>query len=213
MEIQKFIFNPFQENTYLLFDETKEAIIIDAGCYNKNEAQELINFVKKNELKLQYILCTHLHIDHIVGNNFLKEEFNLDIYAHKSDDFLIENAVQHGASYGLKLTQPPKVDKYIDETTILKFGNTVLNTLYVPGHSPGSIAFHNKKEKSIFVGDVLFKDSIGRTDLPMGDYDVLMKSIKEKLLVLDYDTEVYSGHGPSTSIGEEINTNSFLQEI
>ncbi|MBI5219324.1 MAG: MBL fold metallo-hydrolase [Bacteroidia bacterium] len=208
--IKPFIFNPFQENTYLLHDETGECIIIDSGCFSRNEEEELLAFINSNSLKPVKILNTHGHIDHIFGNSFLQHKFNIKIFGHKADDFLIENAVQYGSSFGIDIKIPPKVNVGIEENSIVKFGNSELKVIHVPGHTPGGIAFYNEEQKFVIVGDVLFNLSIGRTDLPGGDYQTLITSINSKLMTLPSDTIVYSGHGPSTTIGEEMESNPFL---
>lgn len=211
IQIKTFVFNPFQENTYLLYDETKEAIIIDPGCYSNEEEEELVNFLQENELKLVRLLNTHCHIDHVLGVRFIKEKFNLKFETHKEDEFLAENAKAHGASFGIQMQdETPAIDHYLNEGEQIKFGNSALNIVHVPGHSPGSIVFFNQTEQFMIVGDVLFNDSIGRTDLPGGDYDLLASGIKEKLFPLGDDMKVFPGHGPYTTIGKERRTNPFL---
>jgi len=210
MDIKIFTFNPFQENTYLIYDNTNECIVIDAGCYEQYEQTELVNFIEKNNLKLKKIINTHCHIDHILGVKFLKEKYNVDFIAGKNDEFLLNMAVDHAKIYGFKTQTPPLPDLYTDNLPDINFGNTTLDILNVPGHTPGHVAYYCKAENCVFTGDVLFKGSIGRTDLPGGNYDTLISSIYEKLLTLPEDCIVYSGHGDSTSIGFEKNNNPFL---
>jgi len=208
--IKRFVFNPFQENTYLLYDQTKEAVLIDAGCYAQAERDKLSNFLKDNNLTLKRLLNTHSHIDHILGNQFITNNYNLVLESHKEDEFLIERAKDQATTFGITIDTTPKPKKYLNEEDQIKFGNSVLDIIHTPGHSPGSLVFYNKKEKFMIAGDVLFNQSIGRTDLPGGDYDTLINSIKTKLFPLGDDMEVYSGHGANTTIGQERISNPFL---
>ncbi len=209
--IKTFVFNAFQENTYLLYDETKECIIIDAGCYIENERNEISSFISDNNLTPKFLLNTHCHIDHILGNNFLAEKYNLKLRAHKDDSVLLANAVSYGSVYGFEIAEPVKIENEVDEQSEIKFGNSSLKPLYVPGHSPGSLAYYSAEDNFVIVGDVLFAGSIGRTDLPGGDYDTLINSINSKLLPLGDNVKVYTGHGPYTTIGAEIHSNPFLK--
>ena len=212
MEISQITFNPFQENTFILWDETRECIIIDPGCYEKNEKESLKNFIESNNLTPVKLINTHCHIDHILGNKFVSEKWNIDLYIHKEDIPLIENAGEIARTYGFTEYKGSPYPKYfLEEGEVLEFGNSKLNILFTPGHSPGHICLLNTEENLIIAGDVLFNGSIGRTDLPGGDYDTLINSIKTKLLCLQDDTEVFCGHGPSTTIGEERLSNPFLQ--
>lgn len=210
LKLKTFVFNPFQENTFILYDETKECVIIDAGNNDLNEKNELFSFIEKNSLTPKYILNTHCHIDHIMGNADLIEKYNIPSVAHKEDLPLMERANDMALAFGLNVKEPPKPNKYVMDEDEIKFGNSVLEVRHVPGHSPGSIAFIAKDERFAIVGDVLFKGSIGRTDLPGGDYNTLISSIKQKLFTLNDDFIVYPGHGDSTTIQHERNTNPFL---
>lgn len=211
IEIKTLIFNPFQENTYILFDETKEAVIIDPGCLSSNEEDILDNFIQENGLNPVRLLNTHCHIDHILGNRYVSNRYELKLEAHKGDEFIAKAAQQHGISFGIQMPEPaPDIDVYLNEGEQIKFGNSVLDIVHVPGHSPGSIVFYSQKEGFMIVGDVLFNDSIGRTDLPGGDYDLLSSGIKGKLFPLGDEMKVYPGHGPYTTIGKERRSNPFL---
>ena len=210
IKIKTFVFNPFQENTFLLYDDTKQCAIIDAGCYSEKERNEIVSFIEKNDLEPVKLLNTHCHIDHILGNCFVARQYNLKSEAHQKDNIILENVVQHGRVFGVEAEQPPEMQIFLEENDIVKFGGSQLLVLHVPGHSPGSIVFYNEEQKFAIVGDVLFNGSIGRTDLPGGDYDTLIKSIKDKLFVLDDDVVVYTGHGPETTIGYERKTNPFF---
>jgi len=212
MEINQITFNPFQENTFILWDETKECIIIDPGCYEKNEKEYLSNFIESNNLKPVKLINTHCHIDHILGNKFVSEKWKIDLYMNKKDLSLLKGAGDIAKMYGFENYKGSPYPKYfLEEGYILEFGESKLEILFTPGHAPGHICLYSKEDKFIVSGDVLFNRGIGRTDLPGGDYDTLINSIKTKLLCLQDDTEVYCGHGPSTSIGKERLSNPFLE--
>lgn len=210
IKIKIFIFNPFQENTYLLYDESGEAVIIDPGCFSAQEEIMLVNFIEEYKLKPVRILNTHCHIDHILGNQYLSKKYQIQVEAHKDDEFLAKNAKNYGSSFGIQLKDTPNIDIFISEQDVILFGNSKLLIVHVPGHSPGGIVFYNKAESFMIVGDVLFQDSIGRTDLPGGNYNHLISSIKNKLFPLGDEMIVYPGHGPSTTIGNERISNPFL---
>lgn len=211
MQVKFFTFNPFSENTYILYDETKECVIIDPGCSNSAEEKQLAAFIEDNNLKPVKLLNTHGHIDHVLGNRFVAEKYNLELEAHKLEEAGILATDVYASNYGMHAPKSPTPAKYLDEGDKVKFGNTVLDILFTPGHSAGHIVFYSPEKKIIIGGDVLFRESIGRTDLPGGDYDTLIKSIKEKLFVLEDDIEVYPGHGPKTTIGYEKQYNPFLR--
>lgn len=210
INIRTFTFNSFQVNTYLLSDETKEAILIDPACDSLKENELLIDYIEQNSLILKKIVNTHGHIDHIVGINKIKEHFNVPFLIHEGDNFLLETAMQSAAIFGFNLVSVPFPDSFLNEGDGLSFGNSKIELLHVPGHSPGSIVFYSPENNFIIAGDVLFNGSIGRTDLPGGDYDTLIAGIKQKLLTLPGKTVTYPGHGPSTTIQNEITTNPFL---
>ena len=212
MNIKIFEFNPVSENTYILFDETKECVIIDAGCFYPEEEKEIQSFIVENNLKVTHLLNTHLHFDHVLGISFIENTFNLKAEANKEDEFLLENLPTQMQMFGFKpLDKVPSIGKYLNEGDTIKFGNQTLHILAVPGHSPGSIAFYNEEEKVVFVGDALFKSSIGRTDLPKGNHGQLLEAIQDKLFTLPAETIVFPGHGPSTTVGEEKKYNPFFQ--
>ncbi len=210
MKIQPFTFNPFEENTYLLYDDSQECIIMDPGCYSKEEKQSLVHYITANKLKPVRILLTHAHIDHILGNNFLAGKYSLPIQMSNIEIDLLKAGPQYGMMWGVEMEPSPEPTMFVEEGDDITFGNTTLKTFFTPGHSPGSFSYYHPETKSLIAGDVLFMQSIGRTDLPGGDYDTLMKSIKEKLLLLDDDVNVYPGHGPATTIGAERIHNPFL---
>ncbi len=211
MTIKTFTFNPFQENTYVLFDETNEAIIVDAGCILATEKQKLKKYVEDNNLIINRVINTHLHLDHQFGNRFLFDTYGIKPEACKDDEFLLETVVEQARSFGFPIDEEAQpLGDYIVENQEIKFGNSSLLAIHVPGHSPGSMAFYSQKNNVLISGDVLFQGSIGRTDLPRGDYATLILSITNKLLPLPDSTVVYCGHGPSTTIKKEKKDNPFL---
>ena len=213
MNIKKFTFNIFQENTFILWDNKNECIIIDPGCYENEEEKILENFIKNNNLKPVKLINTHCHIDHILGNNFVIKKWGVDLYIHKKEIPIIEMSQETSKIYGLEhYTYADHNYKFIEENDVITFGNSSLDIIFTPGHSPGHISLYSKKEKFIISGDVLFQNSIGRTDLPGGDYDQLIKIIRSKLLKLDNETRIYCGHGESTTIKQEKDLNPFLKD-
>lgn len=211
LEIKTFTCNPVQENSYILHDETGEAIIVDAGFFYDAEKQKIKDYITDNQLKLVRVINTHLHFDHQFGNKFLYDTYGLKPEAHPEDEFLLAGIKAKARIFGFPMQEDAQeLGAYIYEDQEIKFGNTTLKTLFVPGHTPGHLAFYSEKDKAVLVGDVLFKGSIGRTDLERGDYATLIRSITNKLLVLPDDTVVYSGHGPTTTIGDEKLHNPYL---
>lgn len=210
ISIQGFTFNPFEENTYVLYDETKECVIIDPGCYNTHEREELADFIKSEELKPVKLLNTHCHIDHVLGNSFVAKKYNLQLEIHKEDLRVLHSLPQISHLYGLNAEESLEPTVFLNEGDIIKFGNSSLEILFTPGHSPGSICFVSHPDKFIIGGDVLFYNSIGRTDLPGGDHETLLASIRKKLFVLDEGFTVFPGHGGETTIGFEKKNNPFL---
>lgn len=212
IQVDFFTFNPFQENTYILSDETKECVIIDPGCYESFEKDELKVFIETQKLKPVKLLNTHCHIDHVLGNNFIAGKYKLQLELNFLEIPLIRAVSDYAPQYGIFCEPPPEPFAMLNESDVVKFGNSELKILFTPGHSPGSICFYSETDKIIISGDVLFQMSIGRTDLPGGDYDTLLKSIREKLFTLPDEVEVYPGHGPKTSIGFEKRNNPFLND-
>lgn len=211
MIIKTFTFNPFQENTFILHDETKEAVIIDAGCFNDGEKRLIKQYLEDNDLLLKRVINTHLHLDHQFGNKFLFDTFGVLPEAGEEDEFLLNNVVAQARSFGLPYNEEAQtIGTYIIENQDIKFGNAILKPIHVPGHSPGSMAFYSEKDGVLFAGDVLFQGSIGRTDLVKGDYATLISSITKKLFPLPDSTVVYCGHGPTTTIGNEKIHNPYL---
>lgn len=204
LHIKSFTFNPFQENTYVVYTDTKDAVIVDPGCYTREEKQHLIDFITDNQLTIHAILNTHCHIDHVLGNSFLMQEYRVDLYAHPLDLPTLEMVPYAAKMYGFEgyETSPLPTQLLADEQT-LQFGGIVLNVLVGPGHAPGHVAFYNAENGIILSGDILFRGSFGRYDLPGGDLETLKKTLKDVMFQLPEHTVVYSGHGIETTIGEE----------
>ncbi|MDR2010072.1 MAG: MBL fold metallo-hydrolase [Bacteroidales bacterium] len=209
-KIKHFVFNAFQVNAFVIYDDTKKAVIIDGAANSERELNELLGFIKNNELEPEYIISTHGHLDHICGNFDLKSEFNIPVLMNNCDDLWVERAMDQAALYSFDMKKPPMADKNIEDGEIIKFGNSELIALHIPGHSPGSIAFYDKEGGYIIAGDTLFQHSIGRTDFPMGNHEDLINSIKNKLFILPDDTLILPGHGPDTTIREEKKCNPFF---
>lgn len=212
IEIKSFTFNPFAENTYVLHDtETREAVIIDPGCYEKEEQRQLNDYITAEQLKVVKLLNTHGHIDHVLGNAWVKDQYNVKLYVHREDEATLRSVETYAAAYGFARYAPSLPEEYLQEGTTVQFGNASLDILFVPGHAPGHTAFYHPEQKFCINGDCLFQGSIGRTDLPGGDFDTLIKSIRTKLFALPDDTVVYCGHGPATTIGHEKKHNPFCK--
>lgn len=210
MKLQSFTFNYFSENTYVLFDESKECVIIDPGCHQPEEEQKLVQFIEGNHLIPKRLIQTHCHIDHIFGNKFVFDKWGLLPEYHELEQKVLSSAVEYVKMWGIDYKPSPIGVLRLDVNQEVTFGNTSLKLLFTPGHSPGSVCFYHKESNQIISGDVLFRMSIGRTDLPGGNYETLMQSIFQQLLTLPDETKVYSGHGPVTTIGFEKKNNPFL---
>lgn len=210
IKIKQFVFNPFQENTYILYDETGECVIIDPGCYSTEEQEDLVEFIQSNRLAPKYAIITHGHVDHVLGNGFVKNKFGIDILGHPEDMVLLQSAVSHAMMFGLAIDTVPGIDIYLNDNDTVKFGSSELRVIHTPGHSCGGICLYNAEQKFLLAGDTLFKASIGRTDLPGGNYDQLIGNISEKLMTLGDEVTVYSGHGNPSTIGWERQNNPFL---
>lgn len=208
--LKSFPFNPFQENTYIIYDDEGTAYIIDPGNSNTTENEAVKDFIKEKNLTLKRLLLTHAHIDHVLGNKFIFDTYGLLPEMHKEEIYFIEKMQQTAAMYGVPSEQSPYAEKFIAEGDTVTLGKYEFECFHTPGHSPGSISFYNKENKLLIAGDVLFHGSIGRSDLPKGDHETLIHSIKSKLMVLDDDVKVYPGHGPATTIGYERKNNPFL---
>ena len=210
LNIKIFHFNIFKVNTLVCYDNTKTGVIVDPGMCSKEEQNKLSEFVKKENIVVKYIINTHPHIDHILGNEFCVNEFKTSLLAHKEGLSIYKEAPEHGASFGFPIFDYPIPDKYINENDLLSFGNQSWKILYTPGHCDGSVCFFDENNKIVIVGDVLFAGSIGRTDLPTGNFNLLIQNINEKLLTLGDDLLVVPGHAETTTIGHEKKYNTYL---
>lgn len=210
LHIHSFEFSPIRENTYLLYNEHKDCIIIDPGCYDEEERGLLRDFISQKQLTPRFLLNTHCHLDHVFGNKYVAETYGLTPYIHELEKPLLDYAPISGLQYNLPF------DHYIGELTFISegdeiiIGEDVLKVLFTPGHSPGSISFYCEKQSFVVSGDVLFQQSIGRTDLPGGNHELLLNTIRKELFTLPDNTVVYSGHGMKTDIGSEKRLNPFL---
>ena len=215
LQVKTFVFNALAVNTYVIYDDEKRlAIVIDPGCYTPEEEQTLSEFIEQQELLVMYVVNTHAHIDHVVGNRYVQSTYNVPVIIHKEDLPTLEYMKQHAADFGF--------DKYRSMGTklpissihhVIQLGNTSLDVMHAPGHSPGHVVLYSFVDKCVFSGDTLMRGTIGRTDLPGGDYYTLMKSIRRQLLCkMTDEIIVYPGHGPSTTIGEERKNNIALRE-
>jgi hydroxyacylglutathione hydrolase len=213
LNVQSFTFNPVQENTYIVYNDEKDCCIIDPGCYFASEEKELTDFIEINKLKPVYLLNTHCHLDHIFGNRFIQKKYNLVLHLHKLEKQLLDFGPTQGQLYQMPFENYDGELIFIDEGDKISLGKEELDIFLTPGHSPGSICFYSRSHKFIIAGDVLFQNSIGRTDLPGGSFETLEESIKLKLYTLPEDVIVYPGHGDSTTIGDEIKTNPFVKLV
>ncbi len=212
IQVKKFTFNPFQENTYVLYDETKECVIIDPGCYGKDEQKQLADFIEVKGLNPVKLLNTHAHVDHVLGNYFVSKTYNLELGMHELDLPTLALVPQSCSLYGIPGYElSPEPSYYLNENDVITFGNSSLTVLFGPGHAPGHVAFYSKEDAFVINGDILFQGSIGRTDLPGGDFEVLKKTIFETMFALPDNTLVYCGHGGETTIGEEKKSNVILR--
>lgn len=210
LQIEKFVFNPFQLNAYVLYDETKECVLIDPAVSNDAEMQQLEQFIQNNELIPKLVVNTHSHIDHLLGNKKVCEHFSIPLAAHPAGQLFIDKAPKSAEKFGLPFLGTKEIDQPLEEGDVLTVGNSKLQILYTPGHAEGSICLYAEEEGFVVDGDVLFNQSIGRTDFETGSYEVLQQSIWEKLFILPDDTVVYPGHGPKTTIGSEKDNNPFV---
>jgi hydroxyacylglutathione hydrolase len=211
IQVKSFVFNPFSENTYLLYDETGEAVIIDPGCYDKAELKELTDFIESKGLKPIQIINTHAHIDHVLGIAALKRKYSIPFSLHPLDEPLLRAVKTYASNYGFSGFDEPSIDNYLKEGGTVTFGNSTLKIIFVPGHAPGHVAFVSEADKFVIGGDVLFRMSIGRTDLPGGNHSTLLASIRSQLFTLPEDYKVFAGHMEPTTIGFEKKNNPFFK--
>ncbi len=209
LRIQVFVFNPFQENTYVLWDDTNECIIVDPGCFDPQEKKELADFIANQGLQVQLVLNTHCHIDHVLGNYFIKENYGVKLLIPTNEVAVLKAASVLAPGYGFHAYDDSQPDGFLEDGDTIRFGRQVMTTMLTPGHSPGHVVFYNAENRILIGGDVLFYNSIGRTDLPGGNHEQLIRSIHEKVFALPDDVNALPGHGPQTTIGFEKRTNPF----
>jgi hydroxyacylglutathione hydrolase len=210
LTVKYFEFNPVRENTFVLYNEMKECIIIDAGCYDSAEEDTLKRFIESNGLETKFLLNTHAHFDHLYGAAFVHREWGLRPAFHVADQPLFDNAEEASLAWNIPFQNYKGPVSYITPGVPIMLGNDKLDVLFTPGHAPGHVVFYCQAQRFVIGGDVLFKGGVGRTDLPLASHHTLIKSINEQLMTLPDDVVVYPGHGPSTTIGEERRTNPFL---
>lgn len=209
--IKQFTFSPIQENTYVVYNDAKQAAIIDPGCYTDAEKETLVNYVADNRLSVHYLLNTHCHLDHVFGNKHIAKTYNVPLHLHPNEEVVLQYAPTSGLNWGMPFDNYTGKLIFITEKDSITLGTDVLQILSTPGHSPGSISFYASQDGFVISGDALFAGSIGRTDLPGGNQPQLLKSIHTQLFTLPPSTKVYSGHGATTSIGHEAATNPFFK--
>lgn len=213
MKIATFIFNPIQENTYLIWDDTLECAIVDAGMHDAREEAALDNFIREHGLRPVVAVNTHGHFDHVLGVQHLRRRYGIPFALSGKDRYLLETAAASGTVFGIPTADMPPVDIDLDTTEEVRFGETSLRILRTPGHTPGGVSFYHEASQTLFTGDTLFRESIGRTDLPGGDYSWIMRSILERILPLGDEVIVRPGHGEETTIGHESIYNPFVVEV
>jgi hydroxyacylglutathione hydrolase len=211
LTVKGFVFSPVQENTYVLYNEAGECCIIDPGCYYSNERNELKDFISGSQLRPKYLLNTHCHLDHVFGNKFVHDTYGLEPHIHPDEKLVMDFAPIAAMHWNLPFDHYTGSVKYITEKDEVRLGNDVLKLILAPGHSPGHLCFYCEVQQFLMGGDVLFRESIGRTDLPGGDFDTLIRNIRQKLFTLPPEVKVYPGHGPATTIEYEMENNPFLR--
>lgn len=211
IKVDVLVFSPFQENTYILSDETKECVIVDPGCLGEQENAKLVEFIDLWNLKPVKTIFTHLHLDHVFGSRFVKNHYKIPMVAHADDEGVLKNTREYATMFGISMDDDPaSIDQYVGHGDTLQFGNSELAVRHVPGHSPGGVVYYSEADKICIAGDVLFRLSIGRTDLPGGNHQQLIEAIQQQVFTLPADTVVFPGHGGSTTIGFERENNPFF---
>ncbi|AMQ57702.1 MBL fold metallo-hydrolase [Algoriphagus sanaruensis] len=210
IHIKSFTFNPFQENTYLVYTDSGETAIIDPGCHTAQERSEVQEFITSNGLNPILLLNTHCHIDHVLGNAWVKKNYKLELSIHPEEVTVLKSVEVYAPNYGFHGFEPTKADNYLHEGDLISLGKDQLKVLFVPGHAPGHVVFYHEGSKQAIVGDTLFRGSIGRTDLPGGNHQLLLQKIKSELFTLPEEVVLFPGHGPETTVGYEKLYNPFV---
>lgn len=210
-KVHSLTYNPFQQNT-IVIESNGECIVIDPGAYSEEEKADFLSFLKREDLKPNRLINTHCHLDHIFSNGLVAQTFGLELEIHPEELEMLKAAPQVGMSYGIPTPPSPEPKKWLEVGEYISFGEEKLKILFTPGHSKGSVSFYSEAGQYLIGGDVLFYESIGRTDLPGGDFETLMNSIKNEILTLPDEVMVYPGHGPVTTVGHERNHNPFIRQ-
>jgi len=210
MEIKTFHFNPLMVNTYILSDETGEAVIVDPGNCQSYEDQQILDYVSAKNLTIKYIINTHPHLDHIAGNPWCKAKYHADVLMHDGGMKEYNRAFAYAAVFGFEVDKMPDPDRYLQEGDEITFGNQKLSVRYTPGHCTGSVSLYSAESKVVFTGDLIFEQSVGRSDLPTGNAEELLESIREKILTLPDEVTILSGHGDPTTVGRERRSNPYI---
>lgn len=213
MEFKTFFFNALRTCCYLAYDQTGHCIIIDPGCFGPTEEQRLAGYIRNNNLTPLYIVNTHCHFDHLMGLDFIRKTYNIPLRMHPFELGNLERAANYARLFGFNIIQPRSDYTALSDGEVLTFGHSELKVIHTPGHSPGSVCLYGSRDAVLFTGDVLFAGSVGRTDLPGGDYDQLMESLSGKIGVLPPETRIYPGHGPSSTLAGEFAVNPYLQHL
>jgi len=211
IKLKQFTFNPYQENTYILYDDTLQCVIIDPGMLDSREQNQLAAFIKDQKLTPTLLLNTHCHIDHVLGNKFVFDMWSLKPQFHRGELIVLQAVAGYAPQMGINYELSPEPEVFLEETGVVSFGNSSLQLIFAPGHSPAHLCFYAKEDNFLIGGDVLFYTSVGRSDLPGGNHDLLIKNIKEKLFLLPDNCTVFPGHGQETTIGFEKINNPYLQ--
>lgn len=209
LHIKSFTFNLLEEKTYVVYDDTQTCVVVDPGCCTQHEQKALYNFIAENALRVTHLVNTHAHIDHIVGNHYVQAMYHVPLTLHRLEVPILQEAIGYASDYGFTDYKPVQAEKLLTDGDTISLGNMSLSVLHIPGHSPGHIALYHQQAKVCLSGDILFRNNIGRTDLPGGDSTLLLRSIREQLFLLEDDVTIYPGHGPITTIGEEKRNNPF----
>lgn len=210
LHIKSFTFNPFQENTYLLYDDNGSGTLIDPGCFDLAERKQLLDFVTEKKIRISQVLNTHCHIDHVLGNAWAKKTFGVELLIHKEEVAVLKAVEVYAPSYGFVGYETTEAEGFLTEGEVFKVGDEILKIIFVPGHAPGHVVFYHEASHQCIAGDTLFRGSIGRTDLPGGDHELLLRKIKSELFTLPEETVIFPGHGPETTIGFEKIHNPFV---
>lgn len=210
MKIQSFVFNPFYENTYIISDDEGISFVVDPGCYEEHEREEISDYIETNKLHIVGVYNTHCHIDHVLGNYFIKSKYSVPVHIPVDEQEVLRSVAVYAPSWGITGFDDHQADKLIPNEGIIEIGQLSFEIIHSPGHSPGHLAYYHRDSNVVIAGDIIFRDSIGRTDLPGGNHEQLLQNIRTKIFTLPDETKIYSGHGPSTTVAYERANNPFF---